>query len=141
MTSHPKTLREQVFDMMRTAFGEPEVAPVESGNLYRWTLRRQFDLNIYITMDSPEHSDLAHILVSDSTQYQSAPVVSTVVYSVEEAHALIKRILEQWRRPRADPDERRNPEIEDIGGSGHGGRPPGPPEWTRGLSDRESRSD
>lgn len=105
------TFREDTLSKMRAAFGEPEVAPVRDGDLYRWTLTRPDDLNLYVTLDSPEHTDLAHIMVSDSTKYQDKPLVSTIVYTLDEVDRLISRIQEQWKRP---GQTRTN--IEDIGG-------------------------
>ncbi|MCK6477622.1 MAG: hypothetical protein L6Q35_12420 [Phycisphaerales bacterium] len=63
--------RRTVFERMRAALGEPEVSMVRDGEVYRWTLRRRMDLNFYVTLDSPEHLNLAHIMLSDGSRYQS----------------------------------------------------------------------
>lgn len=105
------TFREHALLKMKAAFGEPEVARVRDGDLYRWTLTRPNDLNLYVTLDSPEHTDLAHIMVSDSTEYQDKPLVSTIVYSLDEVDQLISRIQEQWKHP-----GQTRTDIKDIGG-------------------------
>ena len=76
------TFRQRAFELMRAALGEPEISRVASGDMYRWTLTRAFDLNFYVTMDSPEREDLAHIMLSDGPKYQEKPIESSVVYSL-----------------------------------------------------------
>lgn len=94
----PTSLRSQIYARMQAALGIPEISHVSAGDIYRWTLPRHYDLTLYVTMDSPEHPDLAHIMLSDGPRYQDKPVVSFLVYSLQEADALIVRILEQWKR-------------------------------------------
>lgn len=89
--------RPTVFERMRAALGEPEVSKVRDGEVYRWTLRRRMDLNSYVTLDSPEHHNLAHIMLSDGSRYQSKPILSVVIFTLEEADKLIRRIVMQWR--------------------------------------------
>lgn len=93
-----ESIRHQIFEMLKAALGEPEVSTVRSGKLYRWTLTRHNDVNMYITMDSPEREDLAHIMISDSEKRQSKPIESTIVYTLDQAEKLIQHILSQWRR-------------------------------------------
>lgn len=92
------TIRQQIYERVRQALGEPEISRVESGELYRWTLKRAYDVTMYITMDSPEHPNLAHIMISDSEKYQPKPVVSHLLYSIQEADQLIERIRKQWQK-------------------------------------------
>ncbi|HYD01945.1 MAG TPA: hypothetical protein VEB22_12025 [Phycisphaerales bacterium] len=96
------TFRQQVFERLKLALGEPETSRVQAGELYRWTLPRPYDVNMYVTMDSPEFKDLAHIMVSDGPRFQSKPLVSFIVYTLEEADDLVERIVKQWelRPPR-----------------------------------------
>jgi hypothetical protein len=84
---------------MRAALGEPEVSRVTAGELYRWTLRRLYDLNLYVTLDSPEHRNLAHIMVSDGPGHQREPIENFTIYTHEELDRLIERIVRQWREP------------------------------------------
>ena len=94
------SIRSLMYAKMRAAFGEPEVANVACGELYRWTLvRSPYGLNMYITWDSPERDDLAHITVSDDTNNQPQPLVSTIVYTRAEADALVQRLRRQWKHP------------------------------------------
>ncbi|HZW06686.1 MAG TPA: hypothetical protein VFF65_06155, partial [Phycisphaerales bacterium] len=75
---------------------------VQAGELYRWTLPRHYDINMYVTMDSPEYKDLAHIMISDGPRFQEKPIVGVIVYTLEDADRLVERIVKQWemRPPR-----------------------------------------
>ena len=92
----PLTVRQQVFEKLRAALGEPEVSMVRSGSFYRWTLRRPYEMNLYVTMDSPEREDLGHIMLSDGPKHQDEPVVDFTLYTLEEADGLLERIMKQW---------------------------------------------
>ncbi len=93
-----KTFREQVIERLIAALGKPEVARVEAGNLYRWTLNRgPATISMFVTIDSPEHPHIAHIIVSDGSAYQSQPVITSTVHTLEETDAIIAGILKQWK--------------------------------------------
>jgi hypothetical protein len=92
------SFREQVVKKFFAAFGDAEVVTVESGNLYRWTLRRgPYSVSMFVTLDSPEREDIAHVMISDSAHQQVEPVVAVTVYTLNEADALIDRIIKQWK--------------------------------------------
>ena len=95
-----ETLREVVIAKAKAALGEPEVAAVECGFIYRWRLERgPTDFSVFVTIDSPEHPDIAHVMVSDSPRYQQDLIVSTIVQTPEQADILFSQILDQWHRP------------------------------------------
>jgi hypothetical protein len=98
-----KTIRQQIFERMKAGLGVPEVAKVRAGELYRWSLVRPDDLTLYVTMDSPERDDFAHVMLSDGTKYQANAIESLMLYTTEEADMLVARILRQWKaNPRKD---------------------------------------
>jgi len=93
-----KTFREKVIEKFLAALGEAEVSPVQGGNLYRWALQRgPYAITMHVTINSPEHTNLAHIMISDGSAYQIMPIVTITVYSLEEADALLQRIAGQWK--------------------------------------------
>jgi hypothetical protein len=93
-----RTYRDKVIAMLIDAFGEPEVSSVQSGNIYRWTLHRgPYGISMFITIDSPEYEDIAHVMISDAAHHQVEPVVSVTTTTIEEAKALIGRIVGQWK--------------------------------------------
>lgn len=89
-----KSFREQAKELMAAAFGDPQVMKAESGNLYRWVMPRRDGLNVhvYVTMDSPEMPDIAHVMVSEPSSSAVTPLTTTVMRTLEEVKALIKRI-------------------------------------------------
>jgi hypothetical protein len=97
MTQH-KTFREQVIDKFIAAFGEPEVAKFTPGKIYRWCLLRgPYAMSMFITIDSPEFPDMAHVLISDGALHQAEPLVTASVYTLADADLLIERIRKQWQ--------------------------------------------
>jgi hypothetical protein len=67
----PKVFREQVIDLFYEAFGEAEVSIIKAGKLYRWSLPRgPYSIGMFITIDSPEYTDIAHIMISDADSHQ-----------------------------------------------------------------------
>lgn len=94
------SIRDQIIAIFCEALGEPEISETNRGSMYYWTLKRgRYEVSMYVTIDSPEWPDMAHVLVSDSQQFQTDPVVSITVYTIEEARELVKRILKQWKQP------------------------------------------
>ncbi|HYE61345.1 MAG TPA: hypothetical protein VD997_05060 [Phycisphaerales bacterium] len=59
--------REIVLARLRKELGEPTRTVLETGTVYRWSVRckGQADVSIYITLDSPELPDYAHLFISD----------------------------------------------------------------------------
>jgi hypothetical protein len=52
---------------------------------------------MFVTIDSPELSDIAHVMISDSLHHQVEPVAAVSVRTLEEADALLARIVKQWK--------------------------------------------
>jgi hypothetical protein len=94
--SDPK-LRDKALEKLVAAFGEPERIPVRGGTIYRWTLERQYGLHMYVTLDSPERPDLAHLIVSDPKSTAADPVVSIAMWTLPEVDAVIARLRKQWK--------------------------------------------
>jgi hypothetical protein len=95
----PKVFREQVIDLFYEAFGEAEVSVIKAGKLYRWSLPRgPYSIGMFITIDSPEYTDIAHIMISDADSHQVEPVVAVTVRTLAEAKAVIDRIIAQWKK-------------------------------------------
>ena len=63
---------------------------------YRWVLPRRQGLSVYLTLDSPERTDIAHLLVSDPRQ-QVEPVASITMRTLAEVDAAIETIERQWK--------------------------------------------
>ncbi len=104
----PKTLREQVIEKFIAAFGEPEVASFTPGKIYRWFLRRDspYAMAMYLTIDSPEFPDMAHVLISDGAAHQAEPLTTASMYTLADADLLIERLIRQWKSfgtPRQSP--------------------------------------
>jgi hypothetical protein len=97
MTQH-KTFREQVIDKFIAAFGEPEVGEFTPGKIYRWCLLRgPYAMSMFITIDSPEFPEMAHVLISDGAAHQAEPLAAVSVYTLPDADLLIQRITKQWK--------------------------------------------
>lgn len=82
------------------AFGEPqEVLKVIGGEIDRWTLTLTSNprRTIYITLDSPEMPQLAHVIVSDPGANLADPIGSFSMRTVDEVRSVIKRIQDQWK--------------------------------------------
>jgi hypothetical protein len=93
-----KTFRQQVIDKFIAAFGEPEVAVFTPGKIYRWCLLRgPHAMSMFITIDSPEFPEMAHVLISDGAWHQAEPLVAASVHTLADADLLIERIRKQWR--------------------------------------------
>jgi hypothetical protein len=99
----PEHFRAETVKKLKAAFGQPEVSKVASGEIYRWTLKRGVnEISMFITLDSPEFTDMAHIMISDGSAYQIEPVVAVTVRTQAEVDALIERIFKQLRRDSKD---------------------------------------
>jgi hypothetical protein len=70
------TFREMAAEFFIDALGEPHEIRVEAGVIYRWVIRRpgNLDVAIYVTLDSPELANYAHLLVSDPACGGNDPV-------------------------------------------------------------------
>ena len=90
--------RQRALGRLVAAFGDPEVLRSEAGALYRWVLRRAHRMDMYITLDSPEMPDMAHLIVSDPKAGGAEPVASLTMRTIEEVDAVIGKLREQWER-------------------------------------------
>jgi hypothetical protein len=91
------TFREQVRDIFTQTLGNPAVIPVGNGDIWRWVLQRQYSMHVYVTIDSPEMPDLAHVIVSDPASKNVEPVASYTVRTHEEADRIVQAIVKQWK--------------------------------------------
>lgn len=89
------TFRERARRQFETAFGVPAVLATEAGSLYRWVLTRAPRSSLYVTLDSPEMTHLAHVLVSDPLSTQLDPVSSVVMRTDAEVASAVARIRAQ----------------------------------------------
>lgn len=87
--------RERARRQFESTFGPPQVLPTEVGSLYRWVLKRPSGKSLYITLDSPEMTHIAHVLVSDPLSTQLDPISSLVMRTDAEVESAIARIKEQ----------------------------------------------
>jgi hypothetical protein len=65
VTRPSQTLRGFAVEQLTTAFGEPERLQTVYGLLYRWRLKSSDESTIRLTLDSPEFTNVAHLLISD----------------------------------------------------------------------------
>ena len=94
----PQPIRGQIIELFKAELGEPEKSEVQAGSIYRWTLSRgRYDVAMYVSIDSPEYPDMAHVMISDGQGFQVDPVNSVVLYTLPEAERLLKRIVQQWK--------------------------------------------
>jgi hypothetical protein len=91
------SFRDRALALLDDAFGRPRVIPVDEGlAFYRWILQRPRGMSIYLTLDSPERPDIAHLLVSDPKQVLE-PVASITMRTEEEVRIAIELIRKQWK--------------------------------------------
>ncbi|HYE03733.1 MAG TPA: hypothetical protein VD963_10930 [Phycisphaerales bacterium] len=90
------TFRGWALRRLTEEFGEPKVLKVERDALYRWVLHRAHGLSVYLTLDSPELPDMAHLLISDPSSQAIEPIASRSMRTKEELEAVIKLIHRQW---------------------------------------------
>ena len=94
--THPpsSTFRDQAASFFTNALGQPFAIPAPEGLMCRWKFQRQgsTDLVIYITMDSPEMPDIAHIMISDPSCKDSQPITSLVLRKVEDFEPTLEKI-------------------------------------------------
>jgi len=90
-------LRARIRVMLEVSLGSPEVTALPCGEVYRWSLRRMYGLTLYVTLDAPEHADVAHVTLSDGPRFQARPVESHLVRTEEDGRALVERIVRQWK--------------------------------------------
>lgn len=103
MHDEHKPFRERALDRLIAAFGDPERIPAEAGILYRWVLRRPHGLDLYITLDSPEMPEIAHLIVSDPRSGVVDPVVSLTMRTLPEVDAVVEKLRQQWQRGMESP--------------------------------------
>ena len=99
-----QSIREQARDAFREAFGEPQYIDVAGGQIYRWVLKREHALHLYLTIDAPEMPDICHIMTSDPSSKAVEPISNLTLRTMEEVHKAIDRIREQWRSPETSVD-------------------------------------
>jgi hypothetical protein len=97
MNGGPLTFREQALRRFVAAFGPPREVPVQGGSVYRRVLERPRSLSVYVTLNSPEMTGLAHVLVSDPRCKAGDPLASVVLRTLEEVEALVERVRRQWQ--------------------------------------------
>jgi hypothetical protein len=103
MVTPPLTLREQALARLTEALGPPRALSAEPDMaFYRWILSRSDGMSLYLTLNSPELTDIAHLLLSDPRQAVE-PVVSLTIRTIPEVDAAIERIIRQWRAPASAP--------------------------------------
>jgi hypothetical protein len=93
-----RSFRDVARDLLIEAFGEPRVMRAEEGALYRWVLKRERGLSLYVTLDSPEMPWIAHLLISDPEAEMVDPIATVTMRTVEEIRATIEAIRRQWER-------------------------------------------
>ena len=94
-------LRDSVREAFEKRFGPPQILDVSSGKIFRWVLQRANSMHLYVTLDSPELPDVAHIMISDPSSKAVDPISNRTLSTIEEAEQLIELIEEQWKNPGA----------------------------------------
>jgi hypothetical protein len=86
--------RERALAFFKEHLGEPTAIPAEPGFMYRWVLHRKLrpTLNVYITLDSPELLDLAHVMIGDPAVSGEDAIQSFVMRKEEDFHPVLARI-------------------------------------------------
>lgn len=81
--------RDVALRLLTEAFGEPAVIKTAEGPVYRWKLERpgRPHMALYVTLDSPEMPDLAHIMISDPNPEAPEPLTSVVMRTAPEVKA------------------------------------------------------
>jgi hypothetical protein len=85
----------RALELFVAAFGEAREVQVENGYLYRWVFHRPDKSTVYITLDSPELPDLAHVMISDPAASAIAPITSVIMRTLPEVEAAIESIRTQ----------------------------------------------
>ncbi|HYE60438.1 MAG TPA: hypothetical protein VD997_00455 [Phycisphaerales bacterium] len=82
----PGSFREKATEYFIRELGEPVHIQVKEGTIFRWTIRRRdnMDLAIYITLDSPEMPDIAHVMISDPGCIDAEPIKSYTLRTEDE---------------------------------------------------------
>lgn len=91
------SFRDDAVSKFIEAFGEPETLDATGGMIYRWRLTRPHNLDLFITFDSPEMHEVAHVIVSDPSSKATEPVNSLTMRTIREVELMIERIRLQWK--------------------------------------------
>lgn len=94
--THRVIFREWAQRQLRGALGEPETLRSEAGEVYRWTLRRPRREPLYVTLNSPEMPELAHVIVSDPEMLVQDPIRSKIARTEPELLVTLRDIREAW---------------------------------------------
>lgn len=97
---HRVIFREWAARQLRSALGEPEVLATAAGDVYRWTLRRDGREPMYVTLNSPELPELAHVIYTDPEMLRSDPIISRITRTEPEFLVALHDIRERWVQPK-----------------------------------------
>jgi hypothetical protein len=95
---HRVIFREWAARQLRSALGEPEVLATTVGDVYRWTLRREGKEPLYVTLNSPELPELAHVIYTDPEMLRADPITSRITRTEPEFLTTLHDIRECWGR-------------------------------------------
>lgn len=94
--THRVIFREWAVRQLRGVFGEPETLHTEAGELYRWTLRRDGREPLYVSLNSPEMPELAHVICADPEMLLGDPITSRIARTEPELLVALHEIRERW---------------------------------------------
>jgi hypothetical protein len=90
-----KPFRMQALEVLLDAFGPAREIPVDQGCLYRWVFTRGGRREVYVTLDSPEMPQLAHLMISDLGSTALNPITTVIMRTLPEVHAAAEAIRRQ----------------------------------------------
>lgn len=102
----PHSMRAKALVRLTGALGDYSETPIKGGSLYRWTISRPDGSKLYITLDSPELPNLAHIIISDPSSGAHKPIDAYSATDDEELGAIVdyvRRITAPEARAQGDP--------------------------------------
>ena len=92
-----RSFRDVALEHLSEAFGDPRGMRAEVGALYRWVLKREQGLSLYVTLDSPEMPWIAHLLISDPGDKSVDPIATITMRTLGELRMTIDLIRRQWK--------------------------------------------
>ena len=120
------SFREKAISYFYKALGQPEEIPVSNGKLFRWRLPRvgENDVMIYITINSPELPNIAHIMVTDPAEDADEPIKNFVLRDLSALDAVLAYIRARSERVRPVGPDVHKPRAQ--GGAMPNGQESGP---------------
>lgn len=97
----PLTFRDKALAFFRAHLGEPYEWEEPPGFTYRWVVRRaeRPTMHIYVTLNSPEFANIAHILIADPCAPEDGRLESLTLRREEEFEGVMAMIRARLECP------------------------------------------